>query len=543
MPIIDTVVPEVMKQCIDPISESIARQILELIGATDIFKDNLFIITDDLKPSNFDDTDDNKRIQNNRCDITITPSYNPLETIFEATKGKDTEAHATSRRWMYGEYPIFSDPRAQISVFEVAVPCSVELAFSMKAKSVEVLDALNTRLYSRYLTGGAVYDYNDVQFAYGVPDRLLLLMYRMFKLQADVSSEMSFQDYLKIGSNSAITVLKNKHNIEGDQELVVQRTNVRVLGRMDYGGEKFDTEDFNKVSNRYVINFAYHFQFAKPALLRIDYPVMVNNQLIDPQPIGEPISSSYGSGKSNHPVIAFNKYFMAKNESNIDLGLAYPHIQYPYYDDWTRASRMYKDIMTQYQPLFTGLLSVTVDPVTGGLSLSTDIANEIFPLLTTEAASAIREVITYFEHNPDNPHTVGNLFRRLGIFDISVFCNDAMVVFSKLNLSKDLLLTVGGTIDITKVYRIVISQISNLHILNREYIYFMLEHPDYYEAFLSLNMNLLIELGYINILKHNFIPETVVTPNTNITNRSLGIDLSNRAITLNRYKVTINRIR
>jgi hypothetical protein len=542
MPTIDTMVTEITKQGIEVISEQIINRLIDVLGFSGLFtyNDNLFLESDDLRQSNFDDSEDNKRSQNNRCTVKIIPGYNPLETTFDILSGKSMDTFINSTRWTSGEYPLFSDKRAGINIYEVDLPTSIELQFEIKLKSIELSDAFNMALFSRALTGGNVYDYNDINFSYGIPDKLIHMLYKMYKMQDDVTNEMTFQDYLKIGSNDSIKLMTNRSRLNRDFELVMQRSNVRVLGRLVYEGDKHETEDYNKVSNRYIINFSYFYQFAKPALLRMIYPIMIYNKLLEESYLNSPKNMRYGEGEHYFQDIAINNYFDTHNRAQINLDRSYPHVRYPYYDDWLRSPAMYADIINKYQTIFTGLLSVNISD-TGEKSLSVDLVNEVFPMLDPKMVTEFTTVVKELNMDEHAYLTKGDMFRRLGIFDIAVFCNDAIVPFDKLTLNEEFVLTVNCNLDISRLYRVVISQIKDIRILNRLYIYYMLDHPDYYADFLAFHMTYLVENGFVKILYDPFIQQqSAEYYRRHVT---AGIGLPSRAISINKFIVEICRPR
>ena len=217
MPTLDVIVPEVTKQTIEPASEQIANRLLGILGFAKMFKNSVFVTSEDMKASNFENPDHKKRIPDNRCDVQIIPGYNPLGTSFDVVSGRSIDVHDYSKRWLYEEFPIFRDPRADVALYEITVPCSIELKFSLKVKNVELSDFINTSLFSRYLTGASVHDYSDLQFSYGLPLKIVELMLHMYSLQPDIVKAMSFQEYSKIGSQSAITYAVNRERLTGDQ--------------------------------------------------------------------------------------------------------------------------------------------------------------------------------------------------------------------------------------------------------------------------------------------------------------------------------------
>ena len=537
MPIIDSIVTETTKQIIEPVSEQIVNRLLMTIGCRDIFGKNIFLVSDDLKASNFDDENNDKRIPTNRCDVNILPSYNPLQSAFDATRSRDLDIHMSTKRWTYMDYPVLSDPRSHIYMFEVCTPISIELQFSLKVKSIELADMINTALYSRYLSGGSVHDYNDIVYSYGIPDKFLVFLYRMYNMQDDLKQSLTFPEYLKVCTNDAVSSLINHDRLEqGGKEVIIRRANTKVLGKADYSGDKHQTEDINKVSNRYIIDFTYVFQFNKPRVLKLSYPVMIYNKLIDRQWIGTDVNMHYGEGDQYYPDRGVNRFLYSRNNAQIDLNMIYPLVRHPFYDDWNRSHAMYASVNTKYKPLFIGLMCIQEE--NGELQLSVDIKDEIFPLLPTPVSDAFMSVCNDIEINDNGGPAFDDLLRRQSIFDVSIFCEDSMIQFDKIDLSRDLKMSVKDTqLNLAYRYRVVLSLIIDLRILSRVYVYYMLDHPEFYQDILALHMDYLESAGFIKILYDPFDNHSVTI------NRIYQDGMTTKAITINNYVIEIRRNR
>jgi hypothetical protein len=152
------------------------------------------------------------------------------------------------------------------------------------------------------------------------------------------------------------------------------------------------------------------------------------------------------------------------------------------------------------------------------------------------------ELVNVINLNTDRDpfQTKEDIFRRLSIFDIAVFCNDAMIKFERLSLN-GLVLTVDGEFDLSKCYRIVISQIRDITILNPVYIYYMLDNPTYYEDFLAFHMQYLITLGYVRVITDVLTKERDVRVSRR--NTQFSSNLTPRAITIGRYAIEVRRVR
>lgn len=505
MPVLDTIIPEVTKQVIEPVSDQIVRRLLSVLGVWGMFKDNYHLKSDNLRSGDLHTQTDPRRVSNNRCDVQITPNYNPLEPVFEGQKGQDAEANRTSRRWLAGpagEFPIFNDNRANIYLHEVDVPCSVELEFTLRSKSIELADIISTALYSKALTGGSVYDYNDVVYHYALPDRVLLLLHHLHQLQDSILDEVSFPDYLKVGSNSAIIPMKNRHQLEeGIRQLVIQRSAVQVLGKVEYDGDKPEAEHVNKVADRYDVQFRYIYQIGRPALMRVSYPIMIDNQLISKKFVRRPHGMSRDDVDKVHPNQAINEYFRQANELSIDLYRSYPLVQYPDYDDFTPHSKIYPDFTNKYQPIFIGLMSLNVDETDGTLSLTLDLKNEVFPMISNDAAVEIEKLAGMDYSKLTTSHDRNDLLKRTSIFNISIFAGDNVIDFERVHLTDELVLSAQANFDISKPYRVVISQVKDIRVLSQFYVHYMLENPDYYLDFLARHLTYLLETNYVKIVR------------------------------------------
>ena len=544
MPILDTMIPETTKQIIEPVSTQIVQRLLSTLGVWKMFKNNLHITADNLKTGNFDSANDNQRMIENRCNVSITPNFNPLAPAMEVLSGKDIEVHSTTKRWLggaLGEYPIFSDARPNIYLYEMDTPCSVELEFELRAKSLEASDLINVSIYSKSLTGGSVYDFSEVLYHYPIPDRMIMLLYRAYKLQTSINEHITFQQYLTAGSNDKIRVLLNRDQLDdGNKQLVIERMHSGILGKLEYDGAKPEAESTNKVVERYLTNFKYTFQFGKPTLLKIEYPIMINNTMIGAKYIKRPPSMSVGEVTQHHPTQAINKYFKRYNEL-LKLEDSYPAVRYPDYDEWLVSPAMYQDLYTKYLPRFIGLMSIDISS-TGSLSLSVNLRTEIFPLLDPKTVAAI-EAALLINYDESRFQAKQDIFRRLGIFDIAVFANDNMVDFNNIHLSDDLILTVSAVLNVEKRYRVVISQIREVRILNQFYIYYMLSNPEYYYDFLAFHLNYLVETNYLCIKTDELTNGVSVHRQPKYQQRYDYHPGPNPAITLGRYIVEVKQPR
>ncbi len=538
MQTLDAIIPEITRQVLYPSSEQVARGVLNKLGILTLFKHNLFFLHDDEASSNFESANNKIRSHENRCDIEITPNYKPEDDAFNSFRSKDTEQVRQSTRQLYRDFPIFSDARDKIGLYEKGVPCSIEMNFTLRLKSLELVDTINTMLFARAMTEGAIYEYNQFTFNYGLPDTVLLALYKMFQLKDFGSNTVTFPEYLKYGSNASIGLVKNRDVVGETPDVVaahgvvsITKTITDVLGKLTYDGSKPESEKENKVTDRYVITFSYIFEMFKPVALRLQFPIMINNTLLPKAltKITDDTDIRNLDVEKNLSVRSFNDFFKSAND---EASLRhYPCVQYPSEDKWKFASHIYHAFKTDYLKRAIALMQVDVDPNTGDKSISIDITNDIFPMLDVDTVAAITDVWS---------DTINEeILQRSAIFGIAVFADDFIVDRTRITLTRDpYTITISDNIDVSKRYRLVITQFVNIKLIPYKYIYHMLENYEYYSDFLILNMPYLIKYEFVKIIYNSHgVDRNLVVPRNYKTPYPFKHEYSGRAMSIGEYVV------
>ncbi len=538
MPTLDAYIPSTTKQIVYPVSDQIIFHILESLGLNKLFTDSLFINTDVSASSDFTDDDDKFRLHPNRCNVDVLPNVNPMNNAFDNITTKDTEVKQTANRYQYQKFPIFGDKKYEIALYEQTLPTSVELDFKMKLKSMELVDIVNTALYSKGLSSGSVFTYNNIVFNYTMPDRVLLYLYRMFKMMGIPNTEMTFQDYVKYGSNTAIGLLHNRDRLDGKNAAIgVTRANSRVLGKFIYDADVPDKEKENKVVDRYEIAFKYIFQFTKPLTLQLDYPVAINNATL-PKAMRNPPNELNANDEANryHHNVGVNAYFATRNRLP-DMDKVYGTTHYPDNDKWDNSSLMYDNFTQHHRPRMIALLQVDVDTQVQTESLSINIVTDIFPLLDPQLVESINRAWTI--------STAHEILHKESIFNIFLFNGENVVDPSRLSFDMDTYTLSMDEVSYKNNYRLMITQVKAIKLLSTKVIYHILDNPEYYKTFLLVNVEFLAECGYITVIKDRLRgTESVTLPRKYRPKPALGQGTRpGRAINIIDYIISVNPIR
>ena len=534
MQAIDQVIPEITNQILKPASEQVVRHVLKQLNVYDLFEDNLFILSPGESSSSFSNDNGKRKVHENSCTVEINPSSNPMDMMIGEFVGKDNEVVRVANRHTYKEYPVFGDSKDKIGLYEMGVPCVVTMEFSMKLKSLELVDSISTALFSDSMTSGGIYHYLSFQYDYGIPDHILIALYKMFQLKDFGSSTVTFPEYLKYGSNGSIGKVVNRDTADksiDDQVALtvvsVSRSVTDVLGKLNYGGNKPSEDKINKVVDRYEITFEYTFQMFKPCMLKLLYPVMINNTLLPEAMVKSLVPEDHREEK-NLRTRSFNEYYdKLTNGASLKT---YTTVRYPNSDNW-RWGAMYRGFDNDYIRRVVALLQVDTD---GGVdSITLDIRNDIFPMLGIDTIAAIDDVFSV--------STIEEILERLSIFGIMMFSDDSIVDNGKFSLDMDTLILTVDDVDPTKRYRFVLTQNANIKLLPYKFIYYMLDNYEYYKDYLTVHLQYLENNGYLDKLTDPLTgKETLIVPKKYHSPKPFNDMFNGRAIDLGNYVILPN---
>ena len=310
------------------------------------------------------------------------------------------------------------------------------------------------------------------------------------------------------GVNSyPITVdVNNKKN-----ELISKNVIINALVSTEYTDSKPEEIKINKMPLNYEIKFTIGIQFARPDMLVLKYPCVIDNTLLPESLIVNPNKqeSPMESIQGYYPQSSIDWYIDKTKVNYVDRTL----IQFPYYDNWQvpgSSSIMKKS----YHPWFISLFLMDEDKEKTILELG-DILDEENEY---EFHPILKEILKIQGNDS---------FRNDVLFNLSVFNNNNEVERSTLSMDDNLNISVP-CIDLYKERRIVLSELKDIKKLNPKW-YPLIEK---YSGFLQLTLK---DLEYIVYGTHPSLAGNVSGPNKDIW----GYVNNNGSFNLN-YKGAIN---
>lgn len=494
MLILDKIITENMEEIITPISKEITNRFLKYLGIHKIFKDRM-IFNSLVENIIRDHNEKNEPLfPYNYVIINIKPNYNPKESKWDTFTNRNMAALGTRLDNIFTTYPIFADRKHRIALHQLTVPQSIDLEFSTNVRSIELSEIINSALFNKCMND-SVFEYNDVIFSYPIPDVMIYMLHRFYKMLELDPTHLSFKDYLTTGSNSQIGALFNRDIIENKQ-IVVNQSLRKVLLKTSYDAGAPDPNMVNKVAVNYTQTFTLSFQFSKPNMLRLSYPYTINNHAIPKKFI--PKRNVLEEKKMNavYPERAINDTFLKYNK-RFNVYQQYPFIQYPANIDNNPIHIIkIKGYDKNYFPIFAGVLESDIDPNTNKASINIDIVNELYPLFPESLKNELDDSFTY--------QSVEDFLSFIGIFSIMIIANDSHIVNPE-NINLDLInktINITQNIDKTIEYKIIINIIENMNYLNKALVYKMLESAkqDFFEPIIFNNMQRLELDGYVEII-------------------------------------------
>jgi hypothetical protein len=490
MPTIDKLITEVSTHVIYPVSDQIVKALLGYLGIYHMFKDNNLYIEDTVTTAINTETEKHtSKINTNRCDVKVTPILNPSNTKWDTYTYQFHRLTDSSNRVIYGDTPIFYDKRADVYLHEVTVPCSVELDFLIRVRSKELAELVYNSIFAKFQGDSSIHAYNEIIYSYPISDILLLYLFKIYKLR-ELEDDPSFKEYLKYGSDDRFDLLVNRNDLDksGTMELVINKSNNYVLGQMDFNQDSSDTnvDKKNKFVENFSIEFKYVFQFARPSLLRLHYPVLIDNNMVPATMLPKQVETQSKDLITGYKDVAISNYANNKDYGKF-IDEFYKTVRYPGEDDWVIPYVKYQQLLDRFYPLFIGLLSVDVDTNTGDTSLSINM-EDIFEIFDTRLKD---HILHYLDMS-----ILGNL----DLFNISIFSNDLLINPNDITLN-------GTTFTITerirsyKLYRIVVSISRNVSWISRDSVSYILDNNEDFLPLIMRDFNYLLQNKYIHIVE------------------------------------------
>lgn len=333
-------------------------------------------------------------------------------------------------------HEIFRNKDLLVSTEFINTEMTITLEYVTKSKVNA--DELVNMMRDHHITRGAGFIHH-VDYFYNVPPDLLGVLENIYSTgKVNYDDGTDFLDFLREGNTqNSITLRSDVNGVEGNVGLT-------VLGRCIIHGlfqvDLLNTDkDYDSSNNAWSVSLTYKFNYMSPESFIADYNMLVNNTLVDEKYI---IQSTANPSQYNVDYELYNlpnKY----KERNLDYLILPP----------TDNHTPYANRSTSIVPIMSVLCA-----------LEKDDKKSLFNLKDLYYYTFTEDVMEYLENNYEDVVKVYNKgYHSILFFDL--YKDNVLISRNNLRLDEDLNLYAEEDLEITSVYRVVLSVLKNHNLL------------------------------------------------------------------------------
>ena len=413
-----------------PIVNQMVFKFIEEFGLTNIFENEVYITSTSMASSSSTNPNTNRpKLKNNKLECRYRPILNPTALKWDNNKSKDYIGHNLYNRQESRIYPIFKDEVSNVTLREHGTPCNLMLEYKLSFINKTDAETTLSKMYNKLQGWGMMLPCNNLIYDYKFPQTSLGILFLLYKLSKRNLNK--FLEYLKENSKNNISFNRNRDPDSDLVEMIIQKNMADALASMDLSQEEPEVETNAKSPDLFTLNFTVTFQFLRPNMNTLIYPVVVYNEYVPGIAIPVLKDSNLKKIEATYPDISFNAYF-----KRYQAGSTLAPVRIPWYDDWEISPanimlwRKYKPFLISVFTLDELTTKIDLTKPIGGVQLKEEVLHE----LSTQGNSSL-----YTE----------------GKYNISVYVNGDLLEPEDLRLENGTFLTVFNS-DITKQYHLVL---------------------------------------------------------------------------------------
>lgn len=438
-----TSVPDIFQSAIVPIAEQVVYEMLDSVSLHKYFKNNINLRSGGTNVSTSStDTTNLPKTHENRADIDMTFSFNMGDLQWETFKADDEHQHSVPQLIRNNRKVVFYDVTNKTSIMEYERPIIITMECKLYfTEMVGAIDAIQ-QIQSQYSFGVMEHAFDH---SYFIPRGVYVLLYKLYKMQPD-NDDTLFMQYLTDWSGGRIERMINRHD-PSDVGLSVRRNRTGIMSKIEFDQGAPESVGSEKSPDMYAVNFTIKTQMAMSHTLGVEYPIAINNKLVDAKLLPINADDMHGELFKTHPYFSMDAYYglMRKTEAVPEEAV---HI--PWYDNWMPQHKHYP---LGYKPFLS--IVVLLDDIENpngvtSFNIETDLGVELIP----EVLAAIKQ-----------QGVVATLYPKANIH-IAVFRDELLVDPSMLIMDEDLNFTITNR-ETAYTYRLVLSAQEIIHAPNR----------------------------------------------------------------------------
>jgi len=481
MPIRDLIITEASSSILEPISKQTTYILLTRLGLRNTFDNNVYITNDYTKPSQTSGDGHNALISADRCDVKMTVSWNPTEMKWDINSFSQTQAYRVPTGLDRTLMSVFRDPLAGVQLTEQMVPCTMVLEFSLQFKNRESAFATSSALNNMSFRDSVI-NVQNLAYDYPITVDLFAALYAIYQLRQPSLCGMEFWAYLQKYSKGAIQYIRQR--VGSNVGLVIKRQSIRALGVIEHPQAAPTVQEQDSGIDRFVVDFTYTLQFARPDALRLQFPVVICNHMVPRWMIVAtgvmPTLSTIHGMLQEMSISAYLR--MTSNRVPIV-------VRRPEYDD--------------FRPPTIPVVAVGFQEFFNAVVCLDDSETTSINLLDLGDGMALHATVVeiMMAHGPD-------IFDTTGLYNITIYCNDIPVDRSCLTIDENLVITLAMQ-DKNRRYHLVLSEATNLKAVDPKWHMIMIANRTFFPVTVIRNLQFFIDHGYCYIDHSNLLLSTI----------------------------------
>lgn len=282
------VVSESMIHIIEPIADQSLRFVIGRLGLSGLMEE-IQIVSDFRDVSKATDDNKNAKLIDYRVRAKLTPSVNPTNNKWDGYKTaidlgngnaivRQEDVTRKKRPWTGNDftgrdYSIFHDEDLFVDITEWNVGSTLSMEVKMDFHDLTPAQDALSAIFATF-TNGDMVGYVPVQYDYPIPEDIQLVLKKIYWMSDMEKSNEAYAEWLNKKSIGFLSWNTNRNNINV-RELVGLKNNTQALFLIECSQDQPEVGN-----NRFTVNFNLTVQYSRTNRLIMDYPIIINNQLL-----------------------------------------------------------------------------------------------------------------------------------------------------------------------------------------------------------------------------------------------------------------------
>ena len=282
------VVSESMIHIIEPIADQSLRFVIGRLGISGLMEE-IQIVSDFREVSKATDDKKNAKLIDYRVRAKLNPSVNPnnnkwdgYKTAIDLGNGnaivRQEDVTRKKRPWTGNDftgrdYSIFHDENLFADITEWNVGSTLSMEVKMDFHDLTPAQDALSAIFATF-TNGDMVGYVPVQYDYPIPEDIQLVLKKIYWMSDMEKSNEAYAEWLNKKSIGFLSWNTNRNNINV-RELVGLKNNTQALFLIECSQDQPEVGN-----NRFTVNFNLTVQYSRTNRLIMDYPIIINNQLL-----------------------------------------------------------------------------------------------------------------------------------------------------------------------------------------------------------------------------------------------------------------------